>query len=414
MQLDEQYFKYNAQDWDAARPDVPNIMYVAATRARKQLIVIAGARDTLRTVDTLRLRQDAEVEHKDKIGQRRGVGLPDRVQTLSVSELTSHLTTELQFELLKMVSVVGDRRAPGVPSAPPYLVAFPAGDTKTAPLLHENVAVLYGIVGPAIAELAKNRVSTFGDNVASVEIVETEAEMRRDANKLTQRVYDAYPAEFWPAVEEAHAMPPGKRPLTGWMQLAVAQNAFDSGAHHVARQMRDYKWVDAAHVKHIAQAIVGTLKPVAGKFEVVVPPYTRGTKTVVGRADFVEGKTMTSRGIWEFKCSAEVRDEHLIQLACYLAMWQCAYAGADIIGHCYAVLSGEIKSIVVADPAKFLEMALSKYHPPKTGVPLREAIRAFEEGRGAVVASPRPEDTYTFEEPATSAAASATLDDLYS
>ncbi len=403
--LDELYFKYNAQDWEIERPDVPNILYVAATRARKRLIVIASAKDTLRTVDLERLRFDAEVvATKDKLALKRSAGAPEREQWLSVSDLLQHAPSELLFELRKLITVVGSRTVKRVASSAPYQVSFAAGVTdakkasvkkEPAQAYSESVGMLYGIVGPALAELVKTRKSKFGAECHKPVIVKTEKEMFGRFNCFTQQVLTSYPADFWPAVAEAYATSPTARPIADWMRLAVAQNAFDSGAHHVARQIRHYDWVNTKHLKDIALAICETLKETSGSFEIPLPTFRHGSKTIHGRADFVEldvdakeppkGVFKTPNSIWEFKCSLEVQEKHLLQLACYLALAGAAVAagtstGHDdpIIGHCYAVLSGEIVSIVVADSAAFLRLALSKYYPPKGVAPIHEAILAFE------------------------------------
>jgi hypothetical protein len=60
MGFDETYFKYYDKDWKIL-DELPNIMYVAATRAKRELHIFADYKETLRTFDMTRLKEDVQI-----------------------------------------------------------------------------------------------------------------------------------------------------------------------------------------------------------------------------------------------------------------------------------------------------------------------------------------------------------------
>lgn len=319
--LDETYFDYFDREW-AEPTAVPNVLTVAATRASAQLVVITNSYRTLRTVAYDRLAVDATIRSvkayptRPKIRNRP----PQKERALSVTDLVRHLhpeTVRAAFERITVRPVV----AGGPGGSAIALKQMPAGHAAPSKVrfgdYFEDLGFVYGIVAPVLAELARTGTTAFAAGLEAPTIVTTSDEVRPFSADITTDEYAAYPEMFWENVTEAALTAPSERSLAEWGRLAVARHAMEGGHHHVARQVTDYGWVSSESLNDARDTILRALDKIEGSFEVRLPSIAFGPNLIVGRADFVEKGAGI---IWEFKNAGEYREEHALQLACYLAL----------------------------------------------------------------------------------------------
>jgi hypothetical protein len=322
--LDETYFRYFERGWkDPLR--IPNLLAVAATRAIDRLVVVAAAKDTLRSVDFDRLAALAEVRGKPARPRARAPAAP-RKQTVTVTQLVRHLHPETLRAA--MAGVVAVRAADDAPRPPPFAAgAFRGTFEYGGGTIAEDFAAVYGVLAPVLAEVARSGTTAFGVGLDMPTIHgdarAVKAALAEDpaGYHITAEEHGAYPPEFWGRISAALAAEPGRRSFGDWAVLAVMRGAFSEGRHHIARQVTHYDWVNAGVITGARDAVLRVLEGVAGAFEVPIPRVTVGLKTIVGVADFVEAASAAKPGgaVWEFKLG-ELAEEHELQLACYLAL----------------------------------------------------------------------------------------------
>lgn len=379
LDFHERYLQYYEKAW-GSRPGVPNIVYVAATRAAKQLVVVAERSATFRSVDAGRLAADAEL-----VGGRRPAPfalarLPKEVdQHVGVLDLLRHADAASECRMLRLIERGGVDYA-AAPAAPLAGVAAFRAPEAGAPLYSEDVARFYGAVVPRVAELRLKGGSRFGERAHAPTIVAA----RKDAAwpwDMTQAAYDAFPPDFWESASAAFVTACEDRRWADWFLLAVALEAVVTGRYHVARQIRHYRWVSAEFVDQCAACARDALAATDGDFEVALPARAlpRGTKSVVvrGVADYVE------RGrdgpLWAFRCVEELTDAHRLQLACQLAL-----AGRST-GRLYALRSGAIETIRLppANAQPLLSAAMEKYEERPSSDIFADIARFLEGGPAA-------------------------------
>lgn len=167
IQLDEKYFKYYERQW-GSRPDVPKIMYVAATRALKQLVIVADARATLRTLDPKTIDADVVYVTDKRPALYRFRHPKEKDLHVGVLDLLRHVDTGTERLMLSLIERAGVEHvgAPASEAAPtasfhaPNLHANSGG--ATAHRYVEDVSAFYGIVIPRIAEYHLTDETCFG------------------------------------------------------------------------------------------------------------------------------------------------------------------------------------------------------------------------------------------------------------
>jgi hypothetical protein len=386
--FEEAYFRYYEKEWTDPH-NLPEVMFVAATRARRELVIVAANKGTLRTFDMTRLRMDTTVLGaparpicaKPKAEKDRFVGVLDLLRHIDVS------TTRA---VLSFIEVIETTRV-GLPAVQPDLVVGFDNDGGH----YENVAMLYGIVVPRLAELRLTGGTKFGEFMAEPFIVATIDDLRKDhPEDITRAAYDSLPEGFWETVSCAFYTEITERTHHDWFLMAVAQHAMWGGYYHVARQIRHYNWVDDAFLTEATACVVKTLSAqgkaagpssssrlssssTAGAFEVAMGGCVCPGVYARGFADYVEGDGT----IWEFKVASAVCDDHLLQVGTYLALAQLEDASKGVelarVGKVYAIRGGEIQTVRVTDAVGFLRAVAGKFDPKITG-DILEDIAAFE------------------------------------
>lgn len=369
--LDEEYFKYYARDWkDPAR--VPNVLTVAATRASRLLVVVAGRR-ALRTVDAESLPTQATVS--GSLAPFRGAAPagPGPRRTVSVTDLVRHTHPAVVRAALRLLSVAEaaddlDRDH------------SPLADRATFGAFSEFVGNINGLVVPVLAEVGRSGDSRFAVGVDQPTVVATQtaflAAVAADpfGFYITAAEHASIPAEFWAGLSRALSGPAAGREVVEWVILAIAVQAFSGGRYHVARQIADYSWVNAAGFRTLSAVVQRRLGDAAsGRFEVVLPRARLARLDVVGRADYVED---TSNVVWEFKLGA-LCEEDVLQLGCYLALLG---GGSGVL---MSLRQPESRHVVVGpeNAARLLEVLSSP--PPDQPARVLDIIADFDAATAA-------------------------------
>lgn len=384
--LDETYFRFYDKTWDdPAR--IPNVLTVAATRAMRQLVVVA-APVALRTVDVKTLRVHATVTGRPT-ARRRATRPLQGPRAVSVTDLVRHQHPAAVRQALGLIASAPEADEVDRPPAPPAKVAF--GD------LTEYVGAFHGAVVPVLAEVAMRGGSDFAAAVGRPAVVASDAARRAAVARdpfgyyITAAEKRDYPAEFWATLDKALAVEAAARTPAEWVALAVADQAFRDGRHHVARQIADYAWVDGEALRALGAAAVRRLGGAAGAFEVELPVAAVAELEILGRADFVEDETGV---VWEFKLGA-LCEEHKLQLGCYLAL----RGGGTGVLMSLACRDSRRLTVSPADAAELLQILAVPTPPERRRV--ADVIADYDAGRASGAAPAAEEEP---EGPAFSAA----------
>jgi hypothetical protein len=307
LAFDESHFDKFNRDW-AAIDTIPNILTVAATRASAQLFVLTSGKRTLRTIDCETLDAVADVRGRAATPRVRARHESEKPRPLPVSRLVRHQHPDLVRAALDMVEIAPLRNGDG--SRIRYTQKIDFGSRC------EDVSFVYGTVAPVLAEIARDGDSAFGANLETPRIVRSAAEIKPYSNDITAAEHKAYPRQFWEQIAAVNRKASRNRTAGDLARVAVARDAMWEGRHHIARQVKDYDWVDPAALRGLRDTCIRALADISGRFEVAMSRSV-GKFDICGRADFVEGK---SGIIWEFKCVESLCKEHVLQLACYLAI----------------------------------------------------------------------------------------------
>lgn len=443
--FDESYFKYYGTDWkDPER--IPNILYVAATRAIKELILIADPSKTLRTMKLSRLSRDVQVTGGKILRKVRGSTIEQLVDapvprlfqskvggepledkkkktTFTITELFRHMDPDTQHLLDGMIKIgaVDDGRG----SITELRTRAPKQETSkmrnheqrfkvdfNEGKYCESVNFLYGLVVPAIVELKMKGYSQFAKQAHIPRIVQNLDKVEPFDYCITQQAYDSFPDLFWDQIRRAYAIDPAKRDPLQWFHLAIAETIFNENGHHTARQINNYRWIDEEFLKDAVSCVIEAMskksdntndksadklddedevsitgdnftmvKSKAGKtVEVSERKKKRkyedskqsangagstessfkckfvkqvGEYEIAGVAAYVDP---VADQIWDFRCVSDLSGEHVMQLACCLAL------SGRKVGKLHLLLSGRIVEVrLLVSCTKFLETALSRF-----------------------------------------------------
>lgn len=470
MPFDESYFQFYERNW-LYDDKLPNIMYVATTRAIREMIVIADEKLPIRTLNFKTLLADCTVKKWDRkartniqltrlpqpmidnafatkinnrlqegdgdeealsSGSNKGRGLKSKKRkfkddfddyepsddddsdnskdnngknlkdenemTIAITDLFSHMDPEIIYQMKQLFTVesvaptsLAAERDTSILSTN-MLVSFDKTDPKdrkdrkdrkdlkdlkdSKSLSNkppaagvENVSELYSLLIPAMAEFKKTGSSMFG-----VCVTYSDAKRFKYASK---QVINSYPEQFWPLAKQAYSVNPKKRTIEQWMRLAIATNAIFNGRHHIARQVAHYQWIDPTFIDNGSARVVDALLNQRGEFHVdnrIVLPFetlnkVKTTVDIYGSVDFVDYKKTHVR---QFKCTTVVKDETLLQLACFCIMFKVPH------GFLHTVLDNKTYkvSITAENGAKLLKLALGKF--VKQEKTIQELISDFE------------------------------------
>lgn len=415
--LDESYFLYYAHDWPSDTVEVPNLLYVATTRARKELIVVADARKTLRSINTTTLARHVRFEVNDSIVD---VTEPKRhaLSTLNPSRrsiadavraLKPHLVLQLKT-LYTCTSAVNDHKVSR--AVPPLIIAFGTH--------HEAIGPLYTLVILALAQFRKSGDTPYKRGALTCAALATDAPVAPSnataptfgyEQTATGHEYGAvlsttsqrweceqpdyvseggafsrtaarhYPDEFWATMNntDASAVALRQRSIREWLKIVLSHKVLQEARYELARQIRHYDWIDTQFVEESVQCILHVLTELQGRFSTKVEeelPYVvlHGQIDFWERADATAAAIATSGSsesalmdtthvptcIWTFECLADTREDREYQLVAQMALAQVSR------GVIYNIITGEVRTLVLtSEPLTVLQLLNETYAPVK-------------------------------------------------
>lgn len=284
---------------DDPRAEVPNLLYVAATRAMEQLILVGHDTKDGQLPFLRSLSPCAFLDVKSKGFLKPAVvseAKPANNYSPSVRELTSHLPEAVMTEAMSHVKYRTVEKAT-------VNIPVPLSVPSTKPGLLEDVTELNGLAVPAMYEelITKKPSTLYVTTVAGLEGVKEAV---------------AYRAEL-------QLQPKGaKRTAADDLRLATI-NGFVTGGFLVkVEQIKERDWLSEQVVQQLFGVLAGHL-PLAAQpaFEQSMKHKEKdllegGIFNIKGTADVVTADT-----IYELKCVSELTQEHLLQTVAYKWLW---------------------------------------------------------------------------------------------
>lgn len=327
--LDESYFEYYDKKWSKAEPTLPNILYVAATRAREQLIVIQDSnKERLRTITTHNLYDTCEVhgDNEKKIGKIQK--LSNKTGDHLVTDVIRHRNATDTIEMLSLLDV-SNVQLPGSTLQYQNTVQFNG--------YYEDMRRYYGTLIPLLAQYKKT---------GKIHFAPYNPDKSSDTNVVTR----------YNGLLELE-----NKTVNQWMELVVLQIAIESNCFFYVYQITNYDWVDSDFITTQVDRILAVINNSAGEFEV---PYSISYETkspevkLHGIMDYFD-----DGGIMEFKCATHLSDDNKIQCGVYISMHHVDNLNVNSCGmlptcRLFNTRTGEIVIVKVTNPEKFLEVLM--------------------------------------------------------
>lgn len=323
--FDESYFEYYDKKWNKEEPTLPNILYVAATRAREQLILIQDDRKPrLRTISLEKLYGTCEVRGGQETKKLKDNNF-ESGKTYIVTDLTRHRNTTDTIELMDLIQI---ENIQGAGEALPYQNIIQFGG------YYEDMRQYYGTLIPLLAQYRKTRKIDWS-------VYDQEPNKKDNVNIEILRKYNGL------LIKET-------KDLKEWMELVVLQAAITSNCYFYVYQITNYDWVDVNFINTQVDRILTKLdNGTEGIFE--YPCLVKNTQwSLHGYFDYFDEEK-----IWEFKCATTLSDDHKMQCGAYVSMYY-ENTGKLVPCNLYNTRTGELIKITVNNPSKYLEIMMRK------------------------------------------------------
>lgn len=297
--FDESYFDYYARDWLKTETSLPNIIYVAVSRAREKLILVQGDKKLpFRTIKPADLPLDCLIDGTQK--DRSPIKLSSRPRR--IADLIRHRHLDDVAELLALIQIKTIQ-----PSGP----ALPSQDKVQFPGYVEDVRAFYNLLIPIYYQHLQFKSSAWLQQGMSIQ---TQGELPRyDETTDTVTYFSKMPGGFADVGDRLNTLfnQPDKN-LQEWMEIVVLNSALLNRWHFYKDQIKDYNWVDTTFIE-AAVARLGQTIPPGGVFEQKYGP--KNGYNIKGIVNYV-----TPEALWEFKCAPSITDEHKLQAGAYAAL----------------------------------------------------------------------------------------------
>lgn len=354
--FDRSYMKYYDRGSPRLNPDLPNILYVAATRARQQLILVQGGKCApLKTIKGELLELTCDVRGKET--------LPDDVDDTpvtivsSVTDTLSYLPTETVISLLNLIK---SKQLNEYSQPLQYEKVIKFGN------YYEDVSNYYGILIPLYLQYKLHGKIHWG------------------------KITDIRP-QFCDICTRYNYLLSKDKTLNEWMELVVLRFAYDHNRHFCVDQIKHYNWVDTSYIIECVNRLFNRV-PASGKFErgcVGIPrkqcdeiAYDNrlckfywvecSDNSVPSSLELIKEQNynivsrespklhgvfdyLTDYYIWEFKCVSEISDNNKLQLATYIALYY-KETGNNLKGRLLNARTNDDILLELDDPDTFLSI----------------------------------------------------------
>lgn len=328
MNFDESYFEFYDREWPKDAISLPNIIYVAATRAKEQLIVINDDKKRpFRTVNPTTLSETCIIRGGQ--AEKIPIVVSSGNRHNNVTDIIRHRNTSDVYELLQLLTI--ERIQPPT-DALLYksLIQFDG--------YQEDITRYYGMLIPLLAQL---KLTGKAGLTITIE------------TRTKPRIIDLIRRHTMLDVKPDKSIPE-------WMEHIIINTAINTNCYFLADQVKHYNWVDANYVQVQVDRIVAKLTP-DGVFEKsysIKTPYQ-----LDGIFDYYSEKE-----IWEFKCATALSNEYELQCGAYIAL-HFKNENAMIPAILYNTRTDEMVRITLTNPDKYLDILMRRV-TPTTGLEL--------------------------------------------
>jgi len=310
--FDESYFEFYNRNW-LDMEKLPNIIYVAVTRATEMLILVQqNDKKQLRTINTNELHHICEIYG----GQIEEVKAGSKSGNFKASELSKHRHVDDIIEMRSLLKIEEIKSGE-------YLLNYQ--NIIKFDGYYEDMKKYYGTLIPLYCEYLQ-RKTTYLYQMGKQDIIRNLEDIVNRYNKLLHK----------------------EKTINEWMEMVVLYSIIQDRHHFYKEQIKHYEWVDEVFIKKSANLMLQTL-PKLGQYEADC-----SYNNITGSIDY-----LTEDNIWEFKCTNTLSDEHIIQTAAYISLYYLKYEKL-LSGKLYNVRTGQILLISVTNIDKFFKILTNK------------------------------------------------------
>lgn len=331
--FDDSYFKYFAKDEDPFT--CPSTLYVAISRASKQLILVADEKASrmpfLKDMTPscyLHINTIGNTLNSDPSGSKKKVNIQlEEIHNTRTTELVKFIKDCYLLELSQIINDMFEEE---------YSIDTDANIQSK--VQNEEVSDLNGIAIPCIFQGRRyeNKIGKRGGQDLYDSIV---------GKKTTKFINTAIDKLHWPC-----------RTNADYLYLANLYQSASSGMHFKLAQITNYDWLTdeavsiccnniqnhVGHVKHYELPLGNNSDHNSPFYEF---PSEYGIIRISGVIDaFEEGK------IWEFKCVDCLQLEHFVQTAIYQWIWNKTRPDCPATVRLFNIRTGEIYRYKSEDP----------------------------------------------------------------
>lgn len=320
---DESYFKYYDKSWSADNKNLPNILYVAATRAKSCLILVQDEKNLpFRTTNKEMIQNTCNVIGYLNDKKEREDNKKNKLNHL-VTDVIKHRTTTDIINLLSYITVN---------VITPAGILLPYNNLVGFGTYYEDMRTYYGILIPVIAEYKLKGDIRYNELLPIPD----------ESNGMIEPVY---------VVKKYNELVSNKnKTLKEWMELIVYNCCLQNGYYFIISQITNYDWVDENYVNLSVERLLSVIDN-KGNFEVSTTYKKQGYYNLNGIIDFLD------KDIWEFKNTTSLNDEYKIQCAAYISIY---FLSKNIMlsGRLFNTRTGELLEISVTNPKEFIDILM--------------------------------------------------------
>ncbi len=319
----EGYFKYFGRNLNTS--DMPNTIYVAMTRASKQLVIIQDNKDNNPQFSKINdIYSLCIVKGKSKY-------IPDiknKENVVAVTKLIQHIPLELIKNLMKMIKIT-TIKSPSTNIILPDIV---------------NKEYVSNINGEAIP-------MHFQFNILKQDFT---SDMKRITKLLESYVNDT--SVFYNIDIQK---------IEGLLRYATIISSYKSNMAYKINQMEEYNWLSNNLLDRCIENMYKLNISNNSKFEFYREYHYSQKMKIIGMVDCID-----KNNVYEFKCVKELTDEHILQLVIYKYILKNGYTPC-LLGDCgklfydnyylYNILTDELLKVELNDnDTKFIFDELCK------------------------------------------------------
>jgi hypothetical protein len=281
-----EYFDYYAKDLNPK--ECPEVLYVAATRSSRELIVYQnGSVIPFLNIDNIHEIADVSGEI-DKIKKKQS----DQIKTIAITDIVRYLSPELTYRIKNMIdplfTVVQENKK-----------EITLSNDLITNCCYEQVADLNGLA--IVAKFEEERTGNCSIMLNESEIKDPEL---KEGFNVLQSDYTSKPKD-----------------LEYYLRLANIYWSVQEELIYRFRQIKSYTWLNDVNwdnLKLNMSSISDSVKYEQKIGKGVYYAYKRTDGKILYLSGIVDG--CDNDTVWEFKCTDEIRLEHKLQLLFYSLM----------------------------------------------------------------------------------------------